>query len=81
MYAYGPPKSKAAAAVLAFFLGMFGAHRFYTGHTGIAVTQLLLTLLLWWTLIVPLVVGIWVFVEFIMILTGSIKDSYGRDLV
>ena len=35
--AYGPyvvPKSKAAAALLAFFLGQIGAHNFYRGQTG-----------------------------------------------
>ena len=48
MQAYGAnglprsPKSKVAAALLAFFLGWTGAHNFYLGHSGRAVIQLLL---------------------------------------
>lgn len=76
-----PPKSKAAAALLCFFLGWLGVHRFYTGQTGIGLTQLLLNVFLFWTLIVPLVVGMWIFIDFIMILTGGVKDKYGRPLV
>ena len=34
-------KSWVATLLLCFFLGWCGAHRFYTGHIGIAVAQLL----------------------------------------
>lgn len=74
-------KSKATAAVLCFFFGWAGIHRFYTGQAGIGVAQLLLNVLLFWTLIVPVVVGIWVMIDFIMILTGGVKDKYGRPLI
>lgn len=37
-------KSTSVAYLLWFFLGMFGAHRFYLGHTGTAVTLLVITL-------------------------------------
>src|SRR3954454_18774929 len=40
-------KSTGAAYLLWFFLGGFGAHRFYLGRTGSAVGQLLLLLLGW----------------------------------
>nr|WP_137676255.1 TM2 domain-containing protein [Parerythrobacter lutipelagi] len=40
-------KSTGAAYVLWFFLGGFGAHRFYLGQTGTAIAQLLLLLLGW----------------------------------
>lgn len=82
-----PYKSKTAAALLGFFLGMYGAHNFYLGRTGIAVTQLLLTIAGIATSciiigIVPLMgVGIWALVETIMILTGGVNDSRGRPLV
>jgi TM2 domain-containing membrane protein YozV len=36
-------KDKIAAALLAFFLGMFGAHKFYLNKTGAGVTMLLLS--------------------------------------
>ena len=80
-------KNKIAAALLAFFLGTFGAHNFYLGHTSKAVTQLVLTLIGYFTLIFLIgslfimATGIWAFIEFIMILTGSIKDSDGNALV
>lgn len=89
MQAYGAngipraPKSKVVAALLAFFLGGFGAHNFYLGHTNRAVTQLVLylvgfiTSLLFIGIFVIAAVGIWVFVEFIMILAGS--SGYDRD--
>jgi hypothetical protein len=35
-----PPKSRMAAGLLGIFLGMFGAHRFYLGHTGVGFAML-----------------------------------------
>jgi len=76
--AMGPPKSKVAAALLAFFLGCLGIHNFYLGYTGRGLAQLLITVLtLGYGVIVT---GIWAFIEFILILTGSIKDKFGRPL-
>jgi TM2 domain-containing membrane protein YozV len=66
-----PPKSKTTAALLCFFLGGLGIHRFYLGYTGIGIAQLLTCGGL----------GIWSLIDFIMILTGSVKDNEGRDLV
>ncbi|WP_334137382.1 NINE protein [Corynebacterium variabile] len=71
------PKSKVAAALLAFFLGTLGLHNFYLGYTAKATTQLVLFLVgcFFFWLIVPIlfliVVPIWAFVEFIMILVGG----------
>jgi len=71
------PKSKVAAALLAFFLGTLGVHNFYLGYTAKATTQLVLFLVgcFFFWLIVPIlfliVVPIWAFVEFIMILVGG----------
>lgn len=54
--------------LLCWFLGPFGAHRFYTGHIGLGILQVL-------TLGGC---GIWAFVDLIIILTGNFKDSEGR---
>ncbi len=35
------PKSKVAAALLCFFLGGLGIHRFYLGYTTIGIVQIL----------------------------------------
>lgn len=88
-YAAAAPKSKIAAALLAFFLGSFGIHNFYLGNTTRGLIQLGLYVLGWLTswLIIGFVlifaVGIWAFVEFIMILVGSGKfatDARGVPL-
>lgn len=56
--------------LLCFFLGFLGIHRFYAGHTGIGVVQLL-------TLGGC---GIWALIDFILILVGAFKDGQGRPL-
>jgi TM2 domain-containing membrane protein YozV len=56
-------KSRVAAALLAFFLGGFGVHKFYLGRTAAGV----LYLLFFWTFI-PAIIA---FVEFIIYLTMS----------
>lgn len=89
MQAYGAnglpraPKSKILAAVLAFFLGGFGVHNFYLGYTSRGITQLVLYLIGLATSIILVgfvflvAVGLWVFIEFIMILVGA--NGYDRD--
>ena len=67
-------KQKIIAGILQLLLGGFGAGRFYTGHTGMAVAQLLLTFF------VCGVGSIWALVDGIMILTGDPTDAQGRPL-
>ncbi|MEJ6550111.1 TM2 domain-containing protein [Corynebacterium sp. USCH3] len=86
--AYGAPvpagtqKSKVVAAVLAFFLGTLGIHNFYLGYTSRAVCQLVLTIIGYVTAILLIgflflfCVGVWAFVEFIMILVGGGRYSH-----
>ncbi len=77
----GPPKNKAAAALLAFFLGALGIHNFYLGYAGRGIAQLVLTLVLSASEIGPIPVVIWAMVEFVLILTGTLKDRFGRPLI
>jgi TM2 domain-containing membrane protein YozV len=93
MYAMGHPpvhpKSWVVALLLAFFLGTLGVHNFYLGNTSRGVAQLVLTVLGWVTAIIAIgfiflaVVGLWAFVEFVLILlrSGSMAhDSQGVPL-
>ena len=54
--------------LLCWFLGVFGAHRFYTGHTTIAIVQLLTFG----------GCGVWALIDLIMILLGNFKDVEGN---
>jgi TM2 domain-containing membrane protein YozV len=63
-------KSMAPAAILCFFLGGFGAHRFYVGKVGTGVLMLCTLGGL----------GIWTIVDFIMIVVGTFKDKDGLSL-
>lgn len=63
-------KSKLAAGLLQIFVGTFGVGRFYTGHIGIAVAQLLTCGGF----------GIWSLIDGILMLTGSVDDADGLPL-
>ena len=65
---FASPKSRTVALLLAFFLGVFGAHRFYVGKTTSAVFQLITLGGL----------GLWWFFDLILILSGSFRDDEGR---
>ena len=61
-------KSTGAAYLLWFFLGSFGAHRFYLGQTGTAIAQLLLLFLGWIPLFIGwAALGIWLLVDAFLI--------------
>lgn len=64
------------AFLLAFFLGMFGVHRFYVGKTGSGIAMVILTV----TVVGALVTAIWHLIDWIMILCGEFTDAEGRKL-
>ncbi len=67
-------KQKMIGFLLQFFLGVFGAGRFYTGHVGIAVAQLIVS---WVTCGIG---ALWPTIDGILMLTGSVTDAEGRPL-
>jgi TM2 domain-containing membrane protein YozV len=56
-------KTCLVAYLLWFFVGLFGGHNFYLKRTGVAVTQLILSL----TIVGMLITGIWVLVDAFLI--------------
>ena len=73
-------KSAGVSYLLWLFLGGLGAHRFYLGQTGTAVTQLILFVLGWLTLVVGVgllllaIVGIWLLVDAFLI-PGIVREQ------
>ena len=67
------PKSRTVAAILAFFLGGLGIHRFYVGKVGTGILQILVNIFFF-------AGAIWALLDLIVILCGNFKDSEGRVL-
>jgi len=63
-------KSWVVALILCFFLGALGVHRFYVGKVGTGVLMIVTFGGL----------GIWVLIDFIMILIGKFNDKQGQAL-
>ena len=58
------------AFLLCFFLGVFGAHRFFLGKIGSGVAQLLTFGGL----------GLWALADLIILVTGNFKDAEGNRI-
>ena len=58
------------AFLLCFFLGIFGAHRFFLGKIGTGVAQLLTVGGL----------GLWTLADLIILVTGNFKDAEGNRI-
>lgn len=63
-----PSYNTFVALMLCLFLGMLGIHQFYMGDGIRGCIYLCLTLLLGWTIIVPLIIGICCIADFIEII-------------
>jgi TM2 domain-containing membrane protein YozV len=63
------PRSRLAAALLCFFLGVFGVHRFYVGKVGTGI----LTIVTFGGFF-----GLWPMIDLILILVGAFTDAEGR---
>jgi TM2 domain-containing membrane protein YozV len=63
-------QSKMTMALISWFLGVFGIHRYMMGYSN------------WWLMLITAGgCGIWTLIDFIRILIGSMKMADGRDLV
>ncbi len=67
-------KQKVVAGLLQLFVGVFGVGRFYTGHTGLGIAQILVS---WGTCGIG---AIWPVIDGIMMLAGQVTDAEGRPL-
>ena len=83
---YGPPLKSRAAAIVLCLLCPAGAHRLYLGYTGQAIAQF--SLIFFGSLSaavigIPFVLAgfIWILVDLVMILNGTLLDSGARPLV
>lgn len=68
--------SKVVLAIVCWFFGIFGVHRFMVGKIGTGLLMLLLTV----TVFGSLVSGIWMFIDFILILLGKFTDKAGNPI-
>ncbi len=64
-------RSRLAAALLCFFVGVFGVHRFYVGKVGTGILMVVTFGGL----------GIWALIDLIIILVGTFRDKQDRVLL
>jgi TM2 domain-containing membrane protein YozV len=69
-------KSRIAAALLAWFLGAIGIHKFYLGKTNAGVIMLICGTVGWFLIFPGLGVCLIAFIEFIIYLTKSDEQFY-----
>jgi hypothetical protein len=62
------PKSRLATSLLAWYLGWLGVHRFYLGKIGTGILMLLTFGGL----------GIWIIIDFVLAVTGNMRDKDGK---
>jgi TM2 domain-containing membrane protein YozV len=78
-------KSKIVAALLCFFLGALGVHRFYLGKTGTGILQVALFVLgsilalVGIGMFIYFILGTWILIDFILILTGTLKEKQQNE--
>ena len=80
-------KSRLSLILLAFFLGPFGAHRFYVGKIETGIVMLVLTIVGYATLglgiglILLGIVTVWILIDLFLAITRKFKDSKGEYII
>lgn len=70
-----------ATFLFCLLLGVFGAHRFYTGKTGSAWAMLLITIFLGWLFGLGVFISsTWALVDLIMIACAKFTDKNGQPI-
>ncbi|WP_019220427.1 TM2 domain-containing protein [Bartonella senegalensis] len=72
----GLEPSKPMLALICWFTGVFGVHRFMVGKVKTGALMLILSL----TLFGLIVTGIWAIVDFIVIAAGKFTDKNGKQI-
>ena len=80
-----PTRPRSPQGLLQIFVGTFGVGRFYTGHTGLAIGQLVACLvgvwiLSWFTCGISALVVFWPLIDGIVLLASDSQDAQGRLL-
>jgi len=77
----GGDKNRIVAALLAFFLGWLGIHKFYLGKTNAGIIMLLCGTIGWLLLAIPpAVIGVIALIEFVIYLVKS-DQQFHQDYV
>ena len=74
-------KSKTAAGILSFTLGVFGMQNFYLGNTNKAVAQLLLGTVGAIVIVGPIIAQVWGIIDGIAIISGSVVADAENNLL
>ncbi|WP_273758757.1 TM2 domain-containing protein [Bartonella sp. AU55XJBT] len=69
-------QTRLGLAVICFFLGWLGIHRFMAGKVGTGLVMLLINI----TVIGFFINLLWSFIDFVVILSGSFKDGDGNKI-
>lgn len=69
-------KSKTVLALVCWFLGVLGIHRFMVGKVGTGIVMLVISL----TFFGLIITGMWAFIDFIIILVGNFTDKDGNKI-
>ncbi|WP_208435259.1 TM2 domain-containing protein [Bartonella phoceensis] len=69
--------SKVMLALICWFTGIFGVHRFMVGRVKTGALMLVLSL----TVIGLMITGVWAIIDFVIIVAGKFTDKDGKQII